>query len=369
MDPAKRLDLSKLRVYPLRDRQHLSYVNDIIIHPGDTLLPISDNHLQQICTIEKKLRKARDKGASTVLIYGAHLIKNGLAVLVNELIEAGWLTHIATNGAGSIHDWELAHLGASTENVERGVAKGTFGAWNETAKNIHLAILTGALDSLGYGQSLGRFICENGCTLPKESELVEAIIRQPANQLTAARADLLYIMRHLSLMPGPLDVVHPYRKTSILASAWLHNVPFTVHPSIGYDIIANHPIFSGSAIGRAGEWDFKLFGGSLEDLDGGVTLSVGSAIMGPQVFEKALNCVNNIKIEKGGCPVTDHSIYVVDIQDGGQWDWKHGEPPKTNPAYYLRFCKSYSRMGGQMEYIQCDNTTFIQHLHRILIDQ
>ena len=253
MDPAKKLDLSKLRVYPLRDRQHLSYVNDIIIHPGDTLLPISDSHLQQIYAIEKKLRKARDKGASAVLIYGAHLIKNGLAVLVNELIEAGWLTHIATNGAGSIHDWELAHLGASTESVERGVATGTFGAWNETAKNIHLAILTGALDSLGYGQSLGRFICENGCTLPKESELVEAIIRQPANRLTAARADLLYIMRHLSLMSGPIDVVHPYQKTSILASAWLHNVPFTVHPSIGYDIIANHPIFSGSAIGRAGE--------------------------------------------------------------------------------------------------------------------
>ena len=94
---------------------------------------------------------------------------------------------------------------------------------------------------------------------------------------------------------------------------------------------------------------------TVDRLDGGVVLSVGSAIMGPQVFEKSLSCVNNIRLQSGGEVVKGHSIYVVDLQDGGGWDWSAGEPPKTHPAYYLRFCKSYSRMGGAMHYLQMDN--------------
>ena len=138
----------------------------------------------------------------------------------------------------------------------------------------------------------------------------------------------------------------------------------TVHPGIGYDIIANHPIFNGAVIGRAAGIDFRLFGGSVETLDGGVVLSVGSAIMGPQVFEKSLSCVNNLRLQDGRPIVPDHSIYVVDLQDGGGWDWSQGEPPKTNPAYYLRFCKSYARMGGEMHYLQCDNVAFIHNLYQ-----
>jgi hypothetical protein len=88
--------------------------------------------------------------------------------------------------------------------------------------------------------------------------------------------------------------------------------------------------------------------------------------MGPQVFEKSLSCVNNLRLQAGRTIVQGHSIYVVDIQDGGGWDWTVGEPPKTNPAYYLRFCKSYSRMGGAMRYVQADNLAFIHHLFRRL---
>jgi hypothetical protein len=97
-----------------------------------------------------------------------------------------------------------------------------------------------------------------------------------------------------------------------------------------------------------------------------VVLSIGSAIMGPQVFEKALSCVNNLRIQAGRPVVSGHSIFVVDLQDGGNWDWTKGEPPKTNPAYYLRFCKSFSRMGGAMRYVQCDNAAFVHNLfHRL----
>lgn len=140
----------------------------------------------------------------------------------------------------------------------------------------------------------------------------------------------------------------------------------TVHPGIGYDIISNHPVFNGAVIGRAAERDFKLFGGSVERLDGGVVMSVGSAVMGPQVFEKSLSCVNNLRRQSGRDVVVGHSIYVVDLQDAAGWDWTQGEPPKTNPAYYLRFCKSFSRMGGAMHYLQCDNMTFIHHLYHEL---
>jgi hypothetical protein len=136
----------------------------------------------------------------------------------------------------------------------------------------------------------------------------------------------------------------------------------TVHPGIGYDIIATHPMFNGSAIGRAAQRDFESFANAVEGLDGGVVLSIGSAIMGPQVFEKSLSCVNNLRLQAGRPIVREHSIYIVDLQDGAKWDWTAGEPPKDNPAYYLRFCKSYSRMGGRMQYAQCDNVTFVHHL-------
>jgi hypothetical protein len=169
-------------------------------------------------------------------------------------------------------------------------------------------------------------------------------------------------MRSHGLRAGRIEVKHPWKETSLLAQGFRRNLPFTAHPGIGYDIIATHPMFNGAAIGRAAEMDFRLFGAAVERLDGGVVLSVGSAIMAPQVFEKSLSCVNNLRLQAGRKIVRDHTMYVVDIQDGGNWDWSRGEPPKDNPAYYLRFCKSFSRMGGVMKYVQCDNAAFLHHL-------
>jgi len=168
------------------------------------------------------------------------------------------------------------------------------------------------------------------------------------------------------LAPGRNEVEHPWKAASILARAFAGNVPLTVHPGIGYDIISNHPMFSGAAIGRAAQVDFRLLGSAIENLDGGVVLSVGSAIMAPQVFEKSLSCVNNLRLQDGRAIIQDHTIFVVDIQDGGNWDWSRGEPPKDNPAYYLRFCKSFARMGGTMKYLQCDNLVFLHNLLRRL---
>jgi hypothetical protein len=361
------LDTSRLKVFPLGERKSLTSVDEILVDPDSN--PPAGSALQRevISAAARQIMEARANNATVMLIYGAHLLRNGAALILDRMMSQGWVTHLATNGAGSIHDWEYAYLGRSTESVEQNVATGTFGAWDETARNIHLALFSGSLEEQGYGRSLGKFISEDGATFPEVSELRRLLSAEPDHPLSAARADLLQAMVRGYVLPGAHRVEHRWKQASILASAYRNQVPITIHPGIGYDIISNHPIFDGALIGRAGGVDFKIFGASLENLDGGVALSIGSAIMGPQVFEKSLSCVNNLRLQEGGNIVQGHSIFVVDIQDGGQWDWNQGEPPKSNPAYYLRFCKSFSRMGGKMQYVQCDNVAFIHQLYHALM--
>jgi hypothetical protein len=356
------LDLKRVKVFPLSQRRSLSSVEKILVDPAATPLPCPADIEPTIRYCAEKIAAARRRNASVILMYGAHLVKNGGHRIVNALIERGWITHLATNGAGSIHDWELSFLGRTEESVRENVATGTFGTWDETGRYFHLALLAGALREEGFGRSLGRLVAEDGVSLPEPATLEKLLREEPANPLSPARADLLQTMLANKLCGGRIEVKHPWKETCILAQAFRHGVPFTVHPGIGYDIITNHPMFNGAAIGRAAEMDFRWLGGAIDRLDGGVVLSVGSAIMAPQVFEKSVSCVNNLRLQDGKKILSGHTIFVVDIQDGGNWDWSRGEPPKDNPAYYLRFCKSFSRMGGEMKYAQCDNVAFLHHL-------
>lgn len=361
------LDLSKLKVLPLASRKSMAAIEDILVKPESTPAPVPNEFIREridLCAIQ--IKAARARGASVMFLYGAHLMKNGAQAILERLMTGGWITHLGTNGAGSIHDWEFAFQNWSTESVEQNVATGTFGTWDETGRNIHLALLAGGLRGEGYGAALGRFIAEDGVALPATVELEKLLRNEPSHSLAPARADLLLAMRAHKLPEGRLDVKHPWKHTSIFASAFRLGIPLTVHPGIGYDIISNHPMFNGAVIGRAADIDFRLFGAAVEGLDGGVVLSVGSAIMAPQVFEKSLSCVNNLRLQENRKIVQGHNIYVVDLQDGGNWDWTKGEPPKDNPAYYLRFCKSFSRMHGAMHYLQCDNVVFVHHLLRKL---
>src|SRR5207249_1475659 len=143
----------------------------------------------------------------------------------------------------------------------------------------------------------------------------EKLLRtKPSHPLSAARADLLLAMRAHQLAPGRQMVLHRFRNACVVANAFRQELPLTVHPGIGYDIISNHPMFNGAVIGRAADIDFRLFGASVEKLDGGVVLSIGSAIMGPQVFEKSLSCVNNLRLQTGRPIVSGHTIYVLDLR-------------------------------------------------------
>ncbi len=361
------LDLTKVKVYPLATRKSMSAIEDILVDPDSTPPALTSEFLRErveLCA--RQIKAARARGSTVMFLYGAHLVKNGASAILERLMAGGWLTHLGTNGAGSIHDWEFAFQNWSTESVEQNVATGTFGTWDETSRSIHLALLAGGLRGDGYGVSLGRFVTEDGITLPTTTELEHLLRNEPTHPLSPARADLLLAMLEHKLHSGRVETKHPWKHTSIFGNAFRHGVPMTVHPGIGYDIIANHPMFNGAVIGRAAGVDFRLFGTAVEGLDEGVVLSVGSAIMAPQVFEKSLSCVNNLRLQAGRKIVQGHNIYVVDLQDGGNWDWTKGEPPKESPAYYLRFCKSFSRMHGAMHYLQCDNVAFVHNLlHRL----
>ncbi|MGB9603604.1 MAG: hypothetical protein ACP5MG_03625 [Verrucomicrobiia bacterium] len=363
------LNLDKLKVYPLRSRDHKSRLKEILVEPADFPQRCDEKVREQIFDCAEKIKKARASKASIIVMYGAHLIKNGGQLLLNHLMDRGFVTHLATNGAGTIHDWEFSYLGCSTEDVRANVARGIFGAWDETGRYTMLALLAGGIRGDGYGRSLGRFIQEDGIYLPSLEDLIKQVEGNPFDELNAARMDLIYTMRKFNIKPGHHIVIHPYRNVSVLGHSYLKKIPLTIHPGIGYDIITNHPMYNGAVVGRAAYLDFRMICRAIDNLDNGVVICIGSAVMAPQVFEKAMSCVNNLRLQSSRPVVSGHTIYVVDIQDGGRWDWSAGEPPKDNPAYYLRFCKSFSRMGGAMHYVQCDNILFLHNLYHTLIKE
>ncbi len=356
-----KIDARQLRVFPLAERKNLIRLDQPAVGP-ERAAALSRELDDQIAAVAERIVSARRRGASVMMAYGAHLVKNLAAPLVNWLIENGWLTHLATQGAGVIHDWEFAFQGASTESVRENAPLGRFGSWDETGRWISLAVVAGAAEGLGLGEAVGRMIAQEGLSLPPRETLRRQIAAQPEGERTAARADLLRVICQFELPAGRHDVPHPYRRDSILATAFARGVPLTVHPGIGYDIIVNHPMYHGASIGRSAQTDARVFAQGVEGLDGGVYLSIGSAIMSPQVFEKAFSAVNNLRAQAGRPFVRDHTLAIVDIQDAGGWDWSRGEPPSDNPAYYLRYCKSFYRMGGRLEYVQCDNRDFLSAL-------
>jgi hypothetical protein len=364
-----RMDRSQLRMLPLASREHKLQIDAISVSPSAPMPELEPAVGRQVAACAGRVRAARAAGRPVMLTYGAHLIKNGLSPVVIALMKGGWLTHVATNGAGSIHDWEFALGGLSTEDVRANTAAGCFGTWDETGRYINMAVAAGGLDGLGYGASVGRFIAEDGAVIPSRRDLsataASSASRSEAEKAGAA-ADLLTLCHELGIDGGAQRISHRRKETSVQCAAWELDIPFTVHPGIGYDIIYTHPANTGGAIGRGAVRDFLSYAHSVSGLTGGVHLAVGSSVMAPMIFEKALSMANNLAIAQGGAIVHDHSLVVVDIQEGGDWDWSAGEPPMDHPAYYLRFCKTFYRMGGALSYVCLDNTLFMTALLREL---
>lgn len=363
-----RIDGRRVQVEPLADRESKHHIDEIRVDPDGPLQTASARQAGQIQIIADRMRAARSRGAPIMLAYGAHLVKNGLGPVVTRMMEAGWITHLATNGAGVIHDWEYAFHGRSEEDVRTHVAQGRFGTWDETGRHTALAVLAGAVDGMGYGESIGRMIVEDGYSVPHPAELQKSLTDWSGapedDEAMPARADLLQMMVRHRIAPGRHAVEHPYKGRSLTGNAFRLDVPLTVHPGIGYDIIYTHPLASGAAFGRGGMIDFQVFAEGVSRIDGGVFLSVGSSIMAPQVFEKSMSIANNLRRQDGLGPVRPF-IAVNDLTEE-DWDWNAGEPPMDDPAYYNRMGKSFSRMGGELIYAAADNRVFIPYLCRLL---
>lgn len=311
-------DRNKLKFLPLSkkiSKTCLPILNNIAL---------TDKAHPAVPALAKKILESRTNKKPVVISFGAHLIKNGLSPLINDLIQKGIITHLATNGAGSIHDWELAFHGKTEEDVKSNVEVGQFGLWEELGRFINLALINGARNQLGYGESIGKMIYEE----------------------TVA----------------DIQVPHPFKNHSIQACAFANNVNFTVHPGFGYDIIYMHPLSDGASIGKVAEIDFLKFVSTVSNLEGGIYLSVGSAVMSPMIFEKSLSMARNVAHQQGQ-NIKDFSIVINDLADPWESTPSKNDPRKNDPRYYYRVSKSFGRMGArEVLYMQMDNRDFIKQL-------
>ncbi len=366
--PYPQLDRGKLIVKSLFQRANKLAIEQDHVSPDQQPHLLGSSEMKTMEMIVDRIRVARRANRAVVMAFGAHTIKNGLAPVLIRLMEQGWLTHLATNGAGIIHDWEFAYRGESSEDVKGNVSRGEFGIWQETGFFINLALVVGAYEGLGYGESVGTLIEREGLDIPSRDNLTSEISDFKSSASTdrlAAAVDLLGVIRTFDLKSGWMAVPHPFKAYSAQAAAYRLGIPFTGHPMIGHDIIYNHPMNHGAAIGRTALRDFLSFSDSISRMQDGVYLSVGSAVMSPMIFEKAFSMSQNLALQNGA-PIDRHFIGVVDLAES-TWDWqKNGEPPKDNPAYYLRYCKTFSRMGGEMRYLCADNRDFLLTLTRLL---
>jgi hypothetical protein len=271
--------------------------------------------------IVERLRSAKDRGAARIFLMGAHVLRAGVNRHIIHLMEHGWITHLAMNGAGAIHDYELARIGATTESVARYIASGEFGLWNETGELNDWVVEASELGE-GLGEHIGRRIEESG---------------------------------------------FPHKDLSLLAAAWRLNIPATSHVGIGYDILHEHPNCDGAAWGESSYRDFLIFARTVENLEGGVVLSFGSAIMGPEVYLKALAMSRNVAHQQGHS-IRKFSTAVFDLVPI-HGDFRR-ELPKTDPGYYFRPHKTMLVRtvadGGESFYFQGDHRATVPALWRAL---
>ncbi len=358
--PYAQFNRHALHIKPLSERKDKVYIERDHVAPDTAPHPFDEKGQKLINETVDRIVAAREAGKSRMLTFGAHSIKNGLAPVFIKLIEDGWVTHLATNGAGIIHDWEFAFQGHSSEDVRTNVDRGEFGVWQETGFYLNLAIVVGAYEGLGYGESVGAMVQNEGLKIPSIDALTKEIQKaadQDYAEHAAAACDLINVIKKFKLESGFMAVKHPFKQYGIQGAAYRLGVPFTSHPMIGHDIIYVHPMNQGASIGRTAERDFLTFADGVSNLDGGVYMSIGSAVMSPMVFEKSLSMSQNLAIQKGE-HIDNHYMIIVDLQES-HWDWTQGEPPADNPDYYLRYNKSFNRMGGSMRYLTADNRDFL----------
>ena len=312
-------DRTILNIKPLSERKHdldLSIISQVDKTKG---LSIS----KEIGLVAKRIIESQEKKSAVIWMIGAHVIRSGVQNYLIDLMEKGYISCIATNGAGMIHDFEFALIGATTESVSCYIKEGQFGLWKETAYLNDIINQAYREDkTIGMGEAVGRYI--------EDSTL-------------------------------------PYKSISILASAYRLQIPVTVHVGIGYDIIHEHPNCDGAATGTLSYNDFLRFASIVCNLEGGVVMNFGSAVMGPEVFLKALNMARNVAHQKGK-EIRHFSTLVCDLHSLPD-DFSKG-PSCDDPGYYFRPWKTILVRtvadGGEGFYIQGRHSDTIPALWQAL---
>jgi len=364
--PYTQFDRDKVYVKPLSERENKVNIERDQVPVTQKPQNTSEHFEKIISETVDRILLAKSKNAPVMLTIGAHAIKNCMGPTLIKLMEDGWVTHLSTNGAGIIHDWEFAFQGLSSEDVRGNVEKGQFGIWEETGKYINLALIVGAFEGKGYGESVGSMIENEGVTIPTKEDLDQIINSYDSDESKAAAAlDLRFTIKKYSLKSGWMSIPFPYKQYCVQAAAYRLGIPFTGHPMFGHDIIYTHHMNHGAAVGRTAERDFLTFANSVHGLNDGVYMSVGSAVMSPMIFEKSLSMSQNLFIQENK-HIDNHYMVIVDLAKS-TWDWqKNGEPPSTDAAYYLRYLKTFNRMGGIMKYLSADNRDFLLALYQTL---
>jgi hypothetical protein len=286
------IDLSKIKTYSIKDRESKESLEDAASIPSSDsvagLLASLPDVLKarDFRELVQALLKARDAKRTIVWMVGAHVVKCGLTPVLADLAEKGFITHLATNGAAAIHDFELAYHGETSEDVTDTIKDGSFGMADETGRFLSETMKMAVEKDKGYGETLGRRI---------EDE------------------DL------------------PHKMGSLFWNLHRLGIPATVHLCVGTDIINQHPEFSGSAAGEASFTDFKILAASVAGLEGGVVMNFGSAVVLPETFLKALSVARNLgnKVENFAAANFDqlgHYRPVTNVlarpTGGGGWDFR-----------------------------------------------
>jgi hypothetical protein len=313
--PFPLFDRSRLLLRPLRERVHDMTLSDVLRLED----PVAEYENPDLDRLAQAIVEARDANRPVIWMMGAHVIKQGLSRFVVDFIRRGWVTQVSMNGACTIHDYELALLGGTTESVANYIRTGEFGLWVETGRLNDLAV-GAAQEGIGLGEAIGRAIS--------------------LEQL-------------------------PHRAVSVLAAAYEAGIPATVHLGLGYDITHEHPNCNGAALGQASYTDFLIFAETVRHLEGGVFMNFGSAVMGPEVYLKALSMARNVAKQEGR-QIRRFVTANFDLHDlGGD---PHQQAPKSHPMYYYRPWKTILVRtvadGGTSLYLQADHRLSIPHLHR-----
>ena len=230
--PYPGLDRFEVRMEPLAARENRKFIEQDHVPPTSSPRPLSSAAQAVMDELALRIQTARDRNRAVMVAFGAHAIKNGLGPVLLQLLKHGWITHLATNGAGIIHDWEFAFQGKSCEQVGPMVAQGRFGNWQETGFYLNLALNVGAYEGRGYGEAVGALIQQEGLSIPRPKEL-EAVVHQELFDSpfrAAAAADLLGVVRRFELDSGWMAIPHPWKQYSVQAgclrcSSALHRAP------------------------------------------------------------------------------------------------------------------------------------------------